>query len=118
MKLLLKTLGYTREYRNSNNWWLADDEFINHDQDVEPRITTKEDAGILTWITVFINLNLNLSNRFRNCYAWTAVASLEGAIWKATGERHRLSVQQATDCTSVDGYENSHCKCGNVTEGV
>jgi len=54
----------------------------------------------------------------RNCYAWAVIGSLEGAIWRTTRKNYRLSVQQVTDCSSSNGYQNKGCTCGSIEEGI
>lgn len=44
------------------------------------------------------------------------MASLEGAIWKKTNKKVKLSVQQLTDCAN-DNYGNDGCNGGNVWNG-
>lgn len=52
-----------------------------------------------------------------NCWAWSTVASLEGAIWKQTGKKVKLSVQQLTDCITSNTEFHSKCSCGNMDNG-
>ena len=49
---------------------------------------------------------------YSNCWAFTALGSLEGRIRKKYNRTVHLSVQQLTDCSSNDNYGNMGCKGG------
>jgi len=50
----------------------------------------------------------------RNCWAFSALGSLEAAILKKFKKKVKLSVQQLTDCSSDSNYGNNGCQGGNV----
>ena len=49
-----------------------------------------------------------------NCWAFSAIGSIEGAIMKKYNKTVHLSVQQLTDCSSDLNYGNNDCQGGNV----
>jgi hypothetical protein len=73
----------------------------------------------------FSGLNYKLIkkySRLSNCWAYTAAATINGAIFKKTGNKSgRFSGQQLTDCSSdaseLNYYGNRGCDGGNVWNG-
>jgi C1A family cysteine protease len=64
-----------------------------------------------------LKLNKIKSNYIKilsNCWAFSAIGSIEGAIMKKYNKTVHLSVQQLTDCSSDLNYGNDGCKGGNV----
>ena len=49
-----------------------------------------------------------------NCWAFSAIGSIEGQIMKKQNKTVHLSVQQLTDCSSDSNYGNDGCQGGNV----
>ncbi len=49
-----------------------------------------------------------------NCWAFSALAALEGQIRKKYNKIVHLSVQQLTDCSSDSNYGNYGCQGGNI----
>ena len=73
----------------------------------------------------YINIKLLKKSliKLSNCWAYTAVAAVQGAIFKFYGNKiERLSIQQLTDCSSdssgLNYYGNSGCDGGNVWNGL
>jgi hypothetical protein len=62
-------------------------------------------------LDIFRKINLNISS---NCWAFSAIGSIEGVIRRKYNKTVHLSVQQLTDCSSDSNYGNDGCKGGNV----
>ena len=59
-------------------------------------------------------INTNFIKILSNCWAFSAIGSIEGAIRKKYDKTVHLSVQQLTDCSSDLNYGNDGCKGGNI----
>jgi len=52
-----------------------------------------------------------------SCWAFSAVASIEGAHWRSTGALGKFSEQELVDCAFLGGYGNLGCSGGLMDSG-
>lgn len=94
-----------RSYHAGLNWFMDDK-------------SLRKDQGICGYISIFVkNYNIYILNNkfmYSNCWAFSALGSVEGAIMKKYNKTVYLSVQQLTDCSSDINYGNNGCQGGNV----
>jgi KDEL-tailed cysteine endopeptidase len=52
-----------------------------------------------------------------SCWAFSAVAAIEGAHWRSTGTLGKFSEQELVDCAFLGGYGNLGCSGGLMDSG-